>query len=134
MLSDVAVYMGTQMWRKTLALISAVITGASIVASSAVGQTRVVTSDATAQFVPLEVGKFIVIDLPVDAKDVLVAKPAIANVVMRTARRAYVLANSAGQTNIAFFDATRRQIEAFDLSVQTYPVHANPPPGPAVRL
>jgi hypothetical protein len=120
-----------EMWLKTLALIATVITGASFGTNFATAQTRVVTSDATAQLVPLEVGKFIVIDLAADAKDVVVANPTIANVVLRTARRAVILATGPGQTNIAFYDDARRQIEALDVTVQSYPVHpATLPSGP----
>jgi Flp pilus assembly secretin CpaC len=112
------------MWGKTLALIATVITGASFVTDSVSAQVRVITNDATAQFVPLEVGKFMAIDLPVDAKDVMVGKRAIADVIMGTARRYFILAIAPGQTNIAFYDVAMRQIEAFDVTVQTYPISA----------
>lgn len=68
-------------------------------------------------FLPLGIGKTVVIDLPVDAKDVLVANPAIANAVMRSARRAYLIGVKAGQTNIIFFDADGKQIAAYDIEV-----------------
>jgi hypothetical protein len=94
------------------------------------GGTRVVTSDATAQFVPIEIGKFVVIDLPADAKDVVVANSTIANAILRTARQVTILGIGNGQTNIAFFDAAHRQIEALDISVQGYPVPGRVPAGP----
>ena len=46
-----------------------------------------------------------VIDLPRDIKDVLVADPKIANAVVRSTRRAYIIGAAVGQTNIYFFDA-----------------------------
>jgi pilus assembly protein CpaC len=76
-----------------------------------------VHSDRTSQFVPLGVSKSIVIDLPGDIKDVLVADPKIANAVVRTARRAYIIGVSVGQTNVYFFDAEGRQLMAFDIAV-----------------
>jgi pilus assembly protein CpaC len=76
-----------------------------------------VHSDKTSQFVPLGVSKSIVIDLPGDIKDVLVADPKIANAVVRTARRAYIIGVSVGQTNVYFFDAEGRQLMAFDIAV-----------------
>ena len=79
---------------------------------------------------PLEQGKFIGIDLPRDAKDVQIANPAIANVIMRTARQVTILGMGNGQTNIAFYDADHRQIEALDISVVGYPIPAIPT-GPA---
>src|SRR5687768_13011119 len=48
-------------------------------------------SQSGARFLALGIGKSTVIDLPRDAKDVLVANPAIANAVVRSARRAYLI-------------------------------------------
>ena len=73
--------------------------------------------DKAAQFIPLGVSKSIVVDLPGDIKDVLVADPLIANAVVRTARRAYIIGVKVGQTNIYFFDAEGRQLMAFDIAV-----------------
>ena len=77
----------------------------------------VVGSDAGSQFVPLGVGKSVVIDLPRDIKDVLVADPKIANAVIRSSRRAYIIGAAIGQTNIYFFDADGRQIGGYDIAV-----------------
>jgi pilus assembly protein CpaC len=70
-----------------------------------------------ARFLALGIGKSAVIDLPADAKDVLVANPAIANAVVRSARRAYLIGVAAGQTNVIFFDGEGRQIAAYDIEV-----------------
>jgi pilus assembly protein CpaC len=79
---------------------------------------ELVGSDANARFLPLGVGKSVVIDLPRDIKDVLIADPKIANAVVRSARRAYIIGASIGQTNIFFFDAEGRQIGGFDIAVK----------------
>jgi pilus assembly protein CpaC len=65
----------------------------------------------------LGVGKSVVIDLPRDVKDVLVADPKIANAVVRSAQRAYIIGAAVGQTNIVFFDASGQQIAAYDIAV-----------------
>jgi pilus assembly protein CpaC len=78
---------------------------------------RVAASDAVSRFVPLGVGKSVAIDLPADIKDVLVADPKIANAVIRTARRVYLIGVTVGQTNIFFFDANGHQIAGFDIAV-----------------
>ncbi len=70
-----------------------------------------------ARFLALGVGKSIVIDLPRDVKDVLVADPKIANAVIRSAQRAYIIGAAVGQTNIVFFDASGQQISAYDIAV-----------------
>jgi pilus assembly protein CpaC len=70
-----------------------------------------------ARFLALGIGKSVVIDLPRDIKDVLVADPKIANAVIRSTQRAYIIGAAIGQTNIVFFDAAGRQIAAYDIAV-----------------
>ena len=71
-----------------------------------------------ARFVSLGIGKSIVVDLPRDIKDVLVADPKIANAVVRSAQRAYIIGAAVGQTNIVFFDSAGQQIAAYDIAVK----------------
>src|SRR5437899_2768715 len=71
-----------------------------------------------ARFLSLGVGKSIVVDLPRDIKDVLVADPKIANAVIRSAQRAYIIGAAVGQTNIVFFDSAGQQIAAYDIAVK----------------
>ncbi len=71
-----------------------------------------------ARFLALGIGKSIVIDLPRDIKDVLVADPKIANAVVRSSQRAYIIGAAVGQTNIVFFDAAGQQIAAYDIAVK----------------
>jgi pilus assembly protein CpaC len=63
------------------------------------------------------IGKSIVIDLPRDIKDVLVADPKVANAVVRSTQRAYIIGAAVGQTNIVFFDSAGQQIAAYDIAV-----------------
>ena len=78
---------------------------------------HVTSSDVNSQPIALGVSKSVVIDLPRDIKDVLVADPKIANAVVRSARRAYIIGSTAGQTNVYFFDAQGQQIAGFDIAV-----------------
>jgi pilus assembly protein CpaC len=71
-----------------------------------------------ARFVSLGIGKSMVIDLPREIKDVLVADPKIANAIIRTSQRAYIIGAAVGQTNIVFFDSTGAQIAAYDIAVK----------------
>jgi pilus assembly protein CpaC len=82
-----------------------------------VAPTVQILGDKASQFMPLGVGKSIVVDLPGDIKDVLVADPKIANAVVRTARRAYIIGVAIGQTNVYFFDGEGRQLMGFDIAV-----------------
>jgi len=78
----------------------------------------VADGDMNARSLSLGIGKSIVIDLPREIKDVLVADPKIANAVVRSSQRAYIIGASVGQTNIVFFDAAGEQIAAYDIAVK----------------
>ena len=79
---------------------------------------RVAASDIGSREVTLGVSKSVVIDLPRDIKDVLVADPKIANAVVRSSRRAYIIGIAVGQTNVFFFDSAGKQIAGFDIAVK----------------
>src|SRR3954453_16119032 len=81
------------------------------------GSIQVVGSDSSSRFVQLGIGKSVVIDLPRDVKDVLVAEPKYANAVIRSTRRAYLIGVAVGQTSMYFFDAEGKQIAGFDVAV-----------------
>ncbi len=78
---------------------------------------QVAASDAGSRFVPLGIGKSVVIDLPRDVKDLLVADPKIATAIVRSARRAYIIGAATGQTNVFFFDHSGQQIIGLDIAV-----------------
>jgi len=90
-----------------------------VVASDYRATTPIATDgQLNARFLALGIGKSVVIDLPRDIKDVLVADPKIANAVVRTAQRAYIIGAAVGQTNIVFFDSAGQQIAAYDIAVK----------------
>ena len=92
--------------------------GAAELANERQTQTIVVAaSDFGSRSVALGVGKSVVIDFPRDIKDVLVANPKIANAVVRSSRRAYIIGIEVGQTNVFFFDAEGRQMVGLDIAV-----------------
>jgi pilus assembly protein CpaC len=80
-------------------------------------QVRVNGGEFKQRFIAIGIGKSVIIDLPRDAKDVLVGNPAIANAVVRSTRRAYLIGAGIGQTNVFFFDAEGHQIAGFDIAV-----------------
>lgn len=73
---------------------------------------------ATASTLSLSLNKAAIIDLPADARDVLLSNPEIADAVVRTARRIYVLGRKVGQTNAFFFDAAGRQVANVEINVE----------------
>ncbi|HXD46356.1 MAG TPA: type II and III secretion system protein family protein [Pseudolabrys sp.] len=96
---------------------TSLVSTAAMAADAHVPVIQVAASEATSRFIPLGIGKSVAIDLPSDIKDVLVADPAVANAVVRTSRRVYLIGVKVGQTNIFFFDAQGRQIAGFDIAV-----------------
>ncbi|MFN3835825.1 MAG: type II and III secretion system protein family protein [Glycocaulis sp.] len=64
----------------------------------------------------LPLGQAAVIHLPVDAADVMVANPSVADAVVRTPTRAVLLGQGVGRTNVFFFDADGTLI--LDLAVR----------------
>jgi len=70
------------------------------------------------RFLSLGVGKSVVVDMPREVKDVLVADPKIANAVVRSAQRAYIIGAAVGQTNVVFFDADGQQVASYDIAVK----------------
>ncbi|HLX16917.1 MAG TPA: type II and III secretion system protein family protein [Bradyrhizobium sp.] len=70
------------------------------------------------RFLALGIGKSVIIDLPRDVKDVLVADPKVANAVVRSPQRAYIIGSAVGQTNVVFFDSEGQQIAAYDIAVK----------------
>ncbi len=70
------------------------------------------------QRVKLGLNKSLVLDLPSDAYDILVANPSVADAVTRTARRIYLFGKQVGETNIFVFGANGEQIASLDLAVE----------------
>ena len=93
------------------------VAGQSAVQPPAAPPVKVVASEFGSNFVPLGIGKSVVVDVPRDINDVLVADPKIANAVVRTSRRAYLIGAAIGQTSVFFFDADGRQLAGFDIAV-----------------
>jgi pilus assembly protein CpaC len=70
------------------------------------------------QKIKLGLNKSVVVDLPADAYDILVANPAVADAVTRTARRIYLFGKAVGETNIFVFGPGGEQIVSLDLAVE----------------
>lgn len=68
--------------------------------------------------IKLERGKAAIVELPRDARDILVSDPAIADARVRTPRQIYVIGTAIGATNMIFFDENGGQILNLELLVQ----------------
>jgi pilus assembly protein CpaC len=102
-----------------LALAAALTLPASVSTVSAQsGEVHISSSSAATQRLKLGLNKSIVVDLPADAYDILVANPTVADAVTRTARRIYLFGKQVGETNIFVFGANGEQIVSLDLAVE----------------
>jgi pilus assembly protein CpaC len=68
--------------------------------------------------VDVPVNKSMIVDLPADAKEVIVSQPNVAGTIMRSKRRAIIQGISSGSTNIFFLDETGSAIAVLDIKVQ----------------
>jgi pilus assembly protein CpaC len=74
-----------------------------------------------ARNIEMGVGRSIVVDLPRDAKEVFVANPAVANAVVRSARKLFIIGVANGSTTIMALDAEGRQIAALEMQIGREP-------------
>ncbi|MDP9838549.1 pilus assembly protein CpaC [Neorhizobium huautlense] len=97
------------------------IPGFGPVAAQAAGESIVRISEAGAGIrrrLKLGLNKAIVVDLPKDAHDILVADPSMADAVTRTSRRIYLFGKAVGQTNIFVFGQNGEEIVSLDLEIE----------------
>ena len=68
--------------------------------------------------IKLGLNKAVVIDLPRDAHDILVADPTLADAVTRSSRRIYLFGKTVGQTNIFVFGPGGEEIVSLNLEIE----------------
>lgn len=68
--------------------------------------------------VALGLDKSLVVELPRDVRDVLVANPEVADAIVRTARKIFLIGNQVGQTNVFMFDKAGNTVLSLNLSVE----------------
>ena len=105
-------------------VVAAAAIGASALAQEAVpvtDESRIIhitaSTNTAPQHISLPLNKAAVVELDRDARDVFVANPLIADAVVRTPRRIFIMALKIGQTNAIFLDAQGKQIAALELVV-----------------
>ncbi|HEY5107127.1 MAG TPA: type II and III secretion system protein family protein [Caulobacteraceae bacterium] len=103
-------------------LVGAVAAALSLQGAQAFAQTDALvrvdlSAGAASQSLALPMGKSASIDLPVDARDVLVTNPGVADVVLRSPRRISVLGLKEGGTDAVFFDGAGRRILSLNVHV-----------------
>ena len=113
----------TQSVKYVLAAVSCLTLSSVVLPSVALAQAgqgatvKGMPQQSATQRLTLALGKSAIVDLPVDARDVVVSDPGIADAVMRTSRRGVLLGTKTGETNVFFLDAQGRQILALEIRV-----------------
>ena len=91
-------------------------------AAAQLAETRIspVTAAGTpsSRNVNVTLSKARIIDLPVPVRDVLIANPGVAEIVIKSPRRVYLLGRSVGATNAFFFDSTGKEVFRAEISVR----------------
>jgi pilus assembly protein CpaC len=67
--------------------------------------------------ISMGIGKSVIVDLPQDAAEIFVGNPKVANAVVRSARKLYIIGMADGQTTVFALDANGRQIAALEISI-----------------
>ena len=106
----------------SLAIVSFV---APFVATSALAQSKGAapvlnvgaSEHAVSRRLDLSIGRSLIVELPRDAKEVFVANPKVANAVVRSARKLFVIGMADGSTSMFVMDAEGRQITALEIEV-----------------
>ena len=78
---------------------------------------RAVTADTMVKRISMGVGKSMIVDLPRDASEIFVGEPKVANAIVRSARRLYLIGLQGGQTTIFAMDKEGHAIATIELSV-----------------
>jgi pilus assembly protein CpaC len=68
--------------------------------------------------IKLQVSKSMIVDFPADIRDILVADPKVADAVVRTSRRLYLLGNKFGTTTITVFGANGAPLGDLQIVIQ----------------
>ena len=112
---------GNPTWLKVLASLLAcasIVLPATVRAGDMASVVKVdLAAGGASQSLALPVGRSAVVDLPIDARDVLVSNPKVATAVLRTPRRIFVLGQTPGVTDAVFFDGAGRRILSLSIRV-----------------
>jgi pilus assembly protein CpaC len=69
------------------------------------------------QRINIGVGKSVIVDLPRDAAEIFVGNPKVANAIVRTPRKLYVIAAANGQTTILAMDSSGQTISTVEINI-----------------
>jgi pilus assembly protein CpaC len=101
------------------AMAFAAVVAGDLALSAALAQSASIdAANLVERHVKVGLNKSVIIDLPRDARDILVSNPVIADAVIRTPRRIYLTGVAVGQSNVVVFDRAGQQIVSLELEVE----------------
>ena len=100
-----------------LALALAVVSPLSSLPVAARSRQAGIAINPDAERITMGVGKSTIIDLTEDAAEIFVANPAVANAIVRTARKIYIIGTGSGQTTLFALDKQGREIAAYEINI-----------------
>jgi pilus assembly protein CpaC len=74
-------------------------------------------SATVSRSISMGVGKSLVVDLPRDAAEIVVGNPTVANAVVRTPRKLFIMGAGQGQTTVFALDSQGRQFANLEISI-----------------
>jgi pilus assembly protein CpaC len=105
----------------TAAIAALALAFASSAHAQATNRALVPNADTSEQSIPrkldLSIGRSSIVELPRDAKEVFVANPKVANAVVRSSRKLFVIGIADGSTSMFAIDAEGHQIAALEITV-----------------
>ena len=78
---------------------------------------RIADTGGQSQQIELGLNKSMIVELPRDAREVMVSNPEQVDAVLQTSRRAYLIGRAAGEANIIFVDKEGRQMAILEVSI-----------------
>ena len=78
---------------------------------------RIAAGQPIARQIHLGIGNSVIVELPRDASEIFVSDPQIANAVVRSARRLYLIAESSGKTTVFAMDKGGNKIAVIEVNV-----------------
>lgn len=81
-------------------------------------QTVRIRAGGSTQNLDLGINKAVIVELPEDARDVLVSNPEVVDAVVRTPRQVYIVGMKAGPSNAFFFTSSGKQLLNLEIRVE----------------
>lgn len=108
----------SRMQTMTATALGALLLASPMSPALAQSETQIARTDSSpSQRLSMGVGKSVIIDLPRDASEIFVGNPAVANAVVRSPRKLYVIGVANGQTTIFAIDGKGAQIAKIDINI-----------------